>query len=84
VYLRDFIDSLVQKREQRVKGISFILIVFYWYLLLLFIQMDHIRKKIKMKQRVHGKPSLIQSWMNYFIPGDYIHKFLTCFNLFPL
>jgi hypothetical protein len=29
VYLRDFIDSLVQKREQRVKGISFILIVFY-------------------------------------------------------
>ena len=29
VYLQDFIESLLSKREQRVKGISFIFIVFY-------------------------------------------------------
>jgi len=28
LYLQDFIESLVSKRDQRVKGISFILIVF--------------------------------------------------------
>ena len=84
LYLEDFINSLVHKREQRVKGISFILIVFYWYFLLLFIQMDHIRMKLKMKPKVSLKPSLIRYWMNYFIPGNYIHRFQTWFNVSPL
>ena len=84
VYLQDFIESLLTKREQRVKGISFIFIVFYWYLLLLFIQMDHTWNKLQMKPKVPLKPSLIRYWINYFIPGKYIYKFQTGFNVSPL